>query len=71
MWDLYSDHFSANEAAMINCEGDLIDPNDRYPSIQAPQVESYLSKPSIHVVNASIDKVIANGIDNWKLLSHP
>ena len=56
---------------MLNCEGDLIHPNDRHPSIKAPPIESYLSFPSIHAVNAAIDEVIANRIDNCELISQP
>ena len=70
-WDPYSDHFAANEASMLNCEGELIDPNDRHPSIEAPLVESYLSLSSINVINATIDKVIATGIDNCELNFQP
>ena len=53
---------------MLNCEGDLIDPNDHHPSIKAPPVESYLYFPSIHAVNTMIDEVIAHVIDNCELI---
>ena len=69
-WDPYSDHFAANEVVMLNCERNLIDPNDCHPSIKTPLVESHLSFPLIHVVNALIDEVIANRIDNRELILH-
>ena len=70
-WDPYSDHFAANEAAMLNHEGVLIQKNDRHPSIEAPLVDSYLNLPSIKVVDATIDEIISTGIDNCELAYQP
>ena len=70
-WDPYSDYFAANEAAMLDCDGTLINPNDRYPHTRAQLVESYLNLPSIDTVNATMDEVIATGIDNCELMYQP
>lgn len=40
-WDPYNEYLVANEAAMIDYGGNLIDPDDWHPSIETPFVDSY------------------------------
>ena len=62
--DLYSEYFSRNKEAMLDCNGKLIDLNNHPTPIPPPHNNSYYKYPSVDKIDAAIDEIIDYGTDN-------
>ena len=69
-WDPYSTHFSENEAAMLNAEGQLITPSVKQQQLLCDETD-YLNLPSVSCVNSTIDQIIDQAMDRDEVLPHP
>ena len=63
-WNPYSEHFSRNEQAMIDCDGGLAIPTYKESPLITDQDEPYLIYPTVSSVDVDIDKVIDLAMEN-------
>ena len=57
-WEPHSQHYSSNEEAMMNIEGEIIPQDERVKSIVDDHEVGYKSFPTVSEVNAEIDKIL-------------
>ena len=62
-WDPYSTHFSENEAAMLGSEGQLLRPLVKQNQLLNDYAE-FLDLPSVSCVDAAIDQILKQAMDN-------
>ena len=63
-WNPYSEHFSTNERAMLNSEGDLSPPVHKITPLINYDDTSYTPYPGIGMVDMTIDAVIDSALEN-------
>ena len=71
LWNPYSDHFSHNESAMMDCDGEINTYTDRNNHLVDETDLTYETLPTVSSLELAIDKVISTRMDEDELLPNP